>query len=52
MTDIAGHYSRTLIADRAAIDEKARTVSASLLTDTPVERFFGYEVLWTSARQC
>ena len=45
MTDIAGHYSRTLIADRAAIDEKARTVSASLSTDTPVERFFGYEVL-------
>jgi len=45
MADIAGHYERTLVADRAAIDEESRTVPASLSTETPVERFFGFEVL-------
>jgi HK97 family phage major capsid protein/HK97 family phage prohead protease len=41
----SGPLYRTLTFDRAAVDEKARTVEVSLTSETPVERWFGMEIL-------
>lgn len=38
-------YDFELNLDRASIDEEARTITASLSSEAPVERFFGTEVL-------
>ena len=40
-----GNLTRNLNFDRSAIDEEARTVSLSMSSDAPVERWFGMEVL-------
>ena len=40
-----GNLVRDFSVDRSAIDEEARTVNLSFSSDTPVERFFGMEVL-------
>ena len=40
-----GNLTRSLNFDRSAIDEEARTVSLSMSSDAPVERWFGMEVL-------
>lgn len=38
------------IAERGAIDEEARTVELAFATETPVERFWGFEVLDCQSR--
>ena len=40
-----GHLTRSLDFDRAAVDEENRTVALSFSSETPVERWFGMEVL-------
>ena len=40
-----GNLVRDFSLDRSAINEEARTVNLSFSSDTPVERFFGMEVL-------
>ena len=40
-----GHLTRSLNFDRAAVDEENRTVALSFSSETPVERWFGMEVL-------
>jgi HK97 family phage major capsid protein/HK97 family phage prohead protease len=40
-----GAFYRSAEFDRAAIDEKARTVSLSFSSEQPVERYFGIEIL-------
>ena len=40
-----GNLTREFNLDRKAIDEEARTVALSFSSETPVERFFGDEIL-------
>lgn len=45
MNKVVGSYFRTLDLDRKAINEEARTVELALSSETPVERWFGLEIL-------
>jgi len=38
-------FERTFTLDRKQVDDEARTVSAALSSETPVERYFGTEIL-------
>lgn len=45
-------FTRSLAFDRAHIDTEKRTVALCFATETPVERFFGDEILECSERAC
>jgi HK97 family phage major capsid protein len=49
-TGLLGNAARFLLVERSAIDEAARTVQLAFASETPVERFYGQEVLDCSAR--
>ena len=42
---IVGNHFRTLDLERKAVNEEARTVELALSSETPVERWFGLEIL-------
>ncbi|HEX2656123.1 MAG TPA: phage major capsid protein [Xanthobacteraceae bacterium] len=44
--------TRDFVLERAAIDEKARTVPLSFASETPVERWFGSEILECTSDAC
>ena len=41
----SGEFTRTFKIDRAAINEDKRTVEVAFSSETPVERFYGVEIL-------